>query len=212
MNNNFIFPYSFKEIFNFGASLLHFFLVMDSQCTDSRKKDCTHFASFVCSSCRDSSEMVFWPPSGQTFLKVLNSKLFVRMRIIVFFCAILRRSVSTHQVIMVASGQTHRMPLMLTSDVSGNSFGNGTLSSILLPVSGSQVSGRKSVVSFDTYSGSHATVSDEFFLDTPKTSRNKKVNRHYRSALLLTVLRNVFGCTTSPILGHQLWWDQRSAQ
>ena len=74
---------------------------------------------------------------------------------------------------MVASGQKHRMPMMLTSDVSGDSFGNGTLSSVLLPVSGSQVSGRKSVVSFDTYSGSHATLSGEFLLDTPKISRNK---------------------------------------
>ena len=62
---------------------------------------------------------------------------------------------------------------MLTSDVLGNFFWNGTLSSVPLPVSGSQVSGRKTVVSFDTYSGSHETVSDDSLLETPITSRNK---------------------------------------
>ena len=50
----------------------------------------------------------------------------------------------------VTSGQTRRMSSMLNSDVLGNSVRNGTLSSVLLPVSGSQVSGLKSVVSFDT--------------------------------------------------------------
>ena len=73
----------------------------------------------------------------------------------------------------VASGQTHRMSSMLTSDVLVNSFRNGTLISAFLPVSGSQLSGRKSVVSFDTYSGSHETVSDDCSLETPITSRNK---------------------------------------
>ena len=73
----------------------------------------------------------------------------------------------------VASGQTHRMSSMLTSDVFGNFFRNGTLISVLLPVSGSQVSRRKSIVSFDIYSGSHETVSDDGSLETPITSRNK---------------------------------------
>ena len=76
-------------------------------------------------------------------------------------------------IMWVAPGQTDRMSSMLTSDVLGNSFRNGTLSSVLLPVSGSQVSGRKFVVSFDTYSGSHETVSDYCSLETPITSRNK---------------------------------------
>ena len=53
----------------------------------------------------------------------------------------------------MASGRTHRMSSMLTSDVLGNFFRNGLLSSVLLPVSGSQISGRKSVVSFDTTVG-----------------------------------------------------------
>ena len=111
----------------------------------------------------------------------------------------------------VASGQTHRFSSMLTSDVLAEFFRNGTLSSVLLPVSGSQVSGRKSVVSFDTYRGSHETVSDDCSLETPITPITKMVIRHYSSALLLTVLGNLFGCTTNPILGHLLWWDQRSA-
>ena len=58
-------------------------------------------------------------------------------------------------------------------DLLVSSFRNATLSSGLLPVPGSQVSGRKSVVSFDIYSGSHETVSDDCSLETPKTSRNK---------------------------------------
>ena len=73
----------------------------------------------------------------------------------------------------VVSGQTHRMSSMLTSDVLGNFFRNGTLSSGLLPVSGSQGSGRKSVMSFDKHSGSHETVSDDCSLETTITSRNK---------------------------------------
>ena len=77
-NNNFIFPFSLKEIFSFCARLFHFFLVSDgSQRTDSRKGDCTHFASLICSSYRDSGEMKKWlfgPPSGQIFLKALNGK------------------------------------------------------------------------------------------------------------------------------------------
>ena len=60
----------------------------------------------------------------------------------------------------MALRQTHRMSSMLTSDVLGNSFQNGTVNSIFfLPVSGSQVCGRRSLVSFDTNSGSHETVS-----------------------------------------------------
>ena len=73
----------------------------------------------------------------------------------------------------LASGQTHRMSLMLTSDVLGNSLLNGRLSSVLLPVSGSQVSGQKSVVSFDIYSGIHEIVPDDCSLETSITSRNK---------------------------------------
>ena len=57
--------------------------------------------------------------------------------------------------------------------VLGNSSRNGTFGSVLLPVSDSQVSGRKSLMSFDTYSGSHETVSDDCSLETPITSRNK---------------------------------------
>ena len=81
----------------------------------------------------------------------------------IIFCAILRRSVSTHRVIMrVASGQTQRKSSMLTSDVLGNFFFEmARWVQFFLPFSGSQVSGRKSVVSFDTYNGSHETVSDD---------------------------------------------------
>ena len=80
---------------------------------------------------------------------------------------------STQRVIMwVASGQTHRMFSMLTTDVMGNTFRNGTLSSLLSPVCGSQVSSRKSVPSFDTYNGSHESVSDDCSLETPLTARN----------------------------------------
>ena len=65
------------------------------------------------------------------------------------------------------------MSSMMPSDVLGKSFRNGTLSLVLLPVSGLQVSGRKYVVPFDTYSGSHETVSDDCSLETSITSRNK---------------------------------------
>ena len=47
------------------------------------------------------------------------------------------------------------------------------MSSVLLLVSGSQVKRRKPIMSFDTYSGSHETVSDDCSLETPITSRNK---------------------------------------
>ena len=42
----------------------------------------------------------------------------------------------------VASGQTYQKSSMLTSDAFGNFFRNVTMSSGLLPVSGSQVSGQ----------------------------------------------------------------------
>ena len=116
-----------------------------------RERDCTHFDNFVCSSYRDSNEMkkgFLAPPSGLVFLKALYGKFFVRMKIsVIFLCHFTKicfRTSSNHM--WLASRKTHRMFSMLSSDVLGNSFRNGLLNSILLPVFGSQVSGRKFVV------------------------------------------------------------------
>ena len=104
----------------------------------------------------------------QTFREVAYHRLFL----VPFYEDL--HIISTQRVIIwVASGQTHRMFSMLTSDVMGNTFRNGTLSSLLSPVCGSQVSSRKSVPSFDTYSGSNESVSDDCSLETPLTARNK---------------------------------------
>ena len=165
----------YLSVFSLGRTTISFFhtpskrssnsrlvsFISPFQCTDSGKRDCIHFASFVCSSYRESGGMkkkrLFGPLSHQIFLKALTNNIFVRMHIIGYFCAILRRSFSTHRVIM------------------GNFFRNGTLSSVFLPVSASQVSGRKPRVSFNKYSGSHETVSDDCSLETPITSSNKNL-------------------------------------
>ena len=48
--------------------------------------------------------------------------------------------------------------------------------------------------------------------DTTNQPRQKRwIATIGQSALLLTVLGNLFGCTINPILGRLPWWDQRSA-
>ena len=87
-------------------------------------------------------KMVFWPPVRSNFPRSAEWQTFREdayqgLPFVPFY-----EDLFPHiEDMWVASGQTHRMSTMQISEVLGIFFRNGTLSSVLLPVSDSQVKG-----------------------------------------------------------------------